>query len=213
VRAPRDTSHSTRRVSGLPRSGIELALALLLVPAIGVVVGAGSWAAFADTTVNPSSSFTAGSVDIDDNDGGTAMLTIANGIPGSSDTGCIQVSYAGSLPASVRLYGSTSGTGLDQYLDVTVTRGTISAGAFDSCTSFTADALNYIGAGPGVIYSGTLQGYPDSFAAGLVDPPGFPELWTSGETHAYRLTVTVQSNSAAQGRNATQTFTWEARNT
>jgi hypothetical protein len=113
----------------------------------------------------------------------------------------------------VRLYGSTSGTGLDQYLDVVVTRGTISAGAFDSCTRFVADALNYIGAGPGVIYSGTLQGFPDTFAAGLVDPLVFPEVWTSGETHAYRSTVTVQSNSAAQGRNATQTFTWEARNT
>jgi hypothetical protein len=25
--------------------------------------------------------------------------------------------------------------------------------------------------------------------------------------------VTVQSNSAAQGKNASQTFTWEARNT
>jgi predicted ribosomally synthesized peptide with SipW-like signal peptide len=213
MRAPPGTVHDLRSKSPHSTLNIQLSLLLLVVLAAGVVVGAGSWAAFSDTTVNPSSNFTAGSVDIDDNDGGTAMLAIANGTPGSTDTGCIQVSYPGSLPANVRLYGSTSGTGLDQYLDVVVTRGTISGSAFDSCTSFAADALNYIGAGPGVVYSGTLQGFPDDFAAGLVDPPGFPEVWTSGETHAYRLTVTVQSNSAAQGRNATQTFTWEARNT
>jgi predicted ribosomally synthesized peptide with SipW-like signal peptide len=213
MRAPRRTAHGPRSKSRHSGLTIQLALILLVVLAAGVVAGFGTWAAYTDTTVSPSSNFAAGSVDIDDNDGGTALLSIANGTPGSSDSGCIRVSYAGSLPANVRLYGSTSGTGLDQHLDVVVTRGTIPAGAFHSCTGFTADALNYIGAGPGVIYSGTLQGFPDNFAAGLVDPPGVPELWTSGETHAYRLTVTVQSNSAAQGRNAAQTFTWEARNT
>ena len=44
--------------------------------------------------------------------------------PGNTDTGCIKVSYAGSLASEVRLYGTTSGTGLDAYLDLTVTRGT-----------------------------------------------------------------------------------------
>jgi predicted ribosomally synthesized peptide with SipW-like signal peptide len=108
MRAPRRTALGTSSKSRHSGLGIQLALILLVVLAAGVVAGAGSWAAFTDTTVNPSSNFTAGSVDIDDNDGGTAMLSIANGTPGSSDTGCIPVSYAGSLPANVRLYGSTS---------------------------------------------------------------------------------------------------------
>ena len=140
------------------------------------------------------------------------MLSLSGAKPGDSDTSCIVVSYSGTLPASVRLYGTTSGTGLDQYLDLTATRGTKSS-AFDGCSDFTADATNYIGQGAGVIYSGTLQGWADNYAAGLVDPtPGSPETWTNPESHAYKFVVTVQDNNSAQGLNATQTFTWEARN-
>ena len=38
-----------------------------------------------------------------------------------------------------------------------------------------------------------------------------PESWTTGEVHAYRFEVTL-TNDAAQGLDATQSFTWEARN-
>jgi hypothetical protein len=150
-----------------------------------------------------------------DNDGGsTPMLTLSAAKPGDNDTGCIQVSYAGSLPTTVKLYGATTGTGLDQYLDVTVTRGTVASGAFDSCAGFTADTTNYIGQGAGVVYSGTLQGFPDAYGGGITDPAvsGATELWTSPETHAYRISVTLQDNNSAQGMTANQTFTWEARN-
>ena len=51
-----------------------------------------------------------------------------------------------------------------------ITRGTIATPTFDSCTGFTADAANYIGAGAGVIYDGKLADYPTSYAAGIVDP-------------------------------------------
>lgn len=70
-----------------------------------------------------------------------------------------------------------------------------------------------MGAGAGVVYSGTLQSFPDDYTSGLVDPtPGSPESWTNGETHTYKFVVSVQDNNSAQGKNATQTFTWEARN-
>jgi hypothetical protein len=46
-----------------------------------------------------------------------------------------------------------------------------------------------------------------------VDPPsGGPESWTNGESHVYKLEVQLRHNLAAQGLNATQEFTWEARN-
>lgn len=65
-----------------------------------------------------------------------------------------------------------------------------------------------------MVYSGTLTGYPDTYATGLVDPTAAaPESWTNPESHQYRFVVTVQDANAAQGRDATQTFTWEARNT
>jgi hypothetical protein len=46
-----------------------------------------------------------------------------------------------------------------------------------------------------------------------VDPTAAsPESWATNEVHVYRFQVTQQNNALAQGKNATQTFTWEARN-
>ena len=195
------------------RRGWKAALSLLVVGLLGIAL-AGTWSAFSATTDNEGNTFSAGTVTLSDNDAGSAIFTLSGAAPGNSDTGCITVSYTGSLPSTVRLYGTTAGTGLDQYLDLKITRGTFStAPAFDSCTGFTADATNYIGAGAGVIYNGTLQGFADNYTAGLVDPTaGTPESWTNPESHVYQIQVTVQDNDAAQGKNATQTFTWEARN-
>jgi len=181
-----------------------------LVPA----AGGATYAAFVATSANSGERLEAGSVKLSDNDSGGSMLSFSGGYPGDTDTGCIEVTYDGSLDAAVRLYGTTTGSGLDQYLDLKVTRGTYSSNpGFDSCSNFTADATNYIGAGAGVIYNGTLQGFADDYAGGLVDPtPGSPETWTANEKHVYRIQVTMQNNAAAAGKSATQAFTWEARN-
>jgi hypothetical protein len=192
-------------------------LLALVVVAVVVAAASGSytWSALVATDDNDANQIGSGTVTPSDNDSGNALLALSSALPGASDTGCIKVSYAGSLPANVRLYGTTGGSGLDQYLTLQITRGTYSGSepAFDSCTNFQADATNYIGAGAGVIYSGTLQGYPDSYAAGLVDPvAGSPEVWNGPEFHVYRIQVTLQNVQAAEGLNATQAFTWEARN-
>lgn len=184
--------------------------ALVLAVLSGMI--AGSMAAFSSITSNGGSSFSAGTVNLTDNDSDVAMLSLANAKPGDSDESCIRVSFAGSLPSTVRAYGTTSGTGLDQYLTVVVTRGSIASPAFDTCTGFTADATDYIGNGNGVIYSGTLAGFADDYTAGLVDPKASsPETWANGETHDYRFVVTLADNNSAKGLNASQTFTWEAR--
>lgn len=192
-------------------------LALVLVTAVVSAAGSYTWAAFIANTKNNGNSIASGTVALSLNDSGSALLTLSTAQPGASDTGCIKVTYTGSLASTVRLYGATTGSGLDQYLNLTVTRGsyTPSEPSFDSCTNFQADATNYIGAGAGVVYSGTLQGFPDTYGAAIVDPTtGSPESWTSSpdEVHVYRFQVTLQNNSAAEGLNATQAFTWEARN-
>jgi hypothetical protein len=189
---------------------------LLVVAAIAVasVTGAYTWAAFVGTTANDANSISTGTVSLSDNDSLGAMLALNNAVPGGSDTGCLRVRYTGSLPASVRLYGTTTGTGLAPYMNVTVTRGVYSPTepAFESCTNFQPDSADYIGAGGGVIYSGTLQAFPDDYAGGLVDAStGSPETWTTGEERVYRIQVTLQNDIAAEGLNAGQTFTWEAR--
>ena len=193
------------------RNLFVIALLALLVPVAGGV----TYAAFRATTTNSGDRIEAGSVKLSDNGDGTSLMSMTGGLPGNTSTACIRVLYEGSLPATVRLHGTTTGSGLDQYLDLRVTRGTYtpSAPAFKSCTNFVADATNYIGAGAGVIYNGTLQGFPDDYTGGLVDPlAGSPESWTNNENHVYRFEVTLQNDFAAQNLNATQAFRWEARN-
>jgi hypothetical protein len=192
------------------RFAIAVAVAAL-VPA----AGGATYAAFRATSANGGNRIEAGSVKLSDNGDGSNLMSMSGAVQGDTTSACIKVTYGGSLPATVRLYGTTTGSGLDQYLDLRVTRGVYSPStpAFKSCTNFQPDGTDYIGSGNGVVYNGTLQGYADDYASGLVDPTsGSPESWTTGEVHVYRFDVTVQSNFAAQGKNAAQTFRWEARN-
>jgi predicted ribosomally synthesized peptide with SipW-like signal peptide len=192
--------------------GRRILLSLVVVGVLGIVAGGGTYSSFSEVTQNDNNLFVAGSVSLGDNDGGSAVVSLSNAKPADSSTGCVTVTYSGSLPANVRLYGATTGTGLDQYVNLVVTRGTKSNATFD-CSTFSPDATNYIGSGAGVVYSGTLQAFPDNFSGGIVDPTsGSPESWTTSEAHTYRIQVTLQNNAAAQGLNASQTFTWEARN-
>jgi len=144
-----------RRVSGWRRLGALCVLALL-VPAAGGV----TFAAYTATAGNGGNGVEAGSVRLSDNGDGSSMMTLTGAMPGDTTSACIKVTYDGSIPSAVRLHGTTAGTGLDAYLDLKVTRGTYSSStpAFKSCVNFQPDAADYIGAGTGVIYSGTLQG-------------------------------------------------------
>ena len=192
----------------------KLLLSALIVGVTGLIAGAASWSAFSSTTSNPSNTFQAGSVSLSDNDGGNALLSLTNAMPGATTTGCIKVTYGGSLDSTVKLYATVSGD-LAQYLTLKVTRGTDS-GTYPTC-NFTPDTRDYTGNGAGVIYNGNLSAYPTTYGAGITDPEnstGGTETWTGSpnETHAYKLEVTLQNNSAAQGKSATASFTWEARN-
>jgi len=189
---------------------VWLAAALVAALAIGV-----TFAKFSNTTSNPGDSFATGTVTITDNDAGGTMLSMSSGKPGQASgttTGCIKVTYTGSLDSSVRLYGTVSGS-LAAYLQLTVTRGTDSAPSFASCTNFFADGTNYIGQGAGVIYSGLLNAYPANYSSGIVDPTsGSPATWSTNTSHSYKFVVSLNNNPNAQGLSATGTFTWEARN-
>jgi hypothetical protein len=195
------------------RRRLALFVGLAAVAATG---GAVTFAAYTATTGNSNNRAITGTVKLSDSDGGSsAMFALTGLLPGDSQSACMRVTYEGSLASTVRLYGTTSGSGLDSYLNLKVTRGTYPAmePAFDSCTGFNDDATNYIGQGSGVVYSGTLAGFPDSYATGLVDPiPGTPESWALNEKHVYRFQVTQQNDSAAENKTATQEFTWEAQN-
>ncbi|HEX8067981.1 MAG TPA: TasA family protein [Thermoleophilaceae bacterium] len=189
----------------------KVILSLLVLGLTGVAVGAVTWSAFYGTTQSSGNSFAAGTIAIGDNDAGSALLTLSNARPGDSSTRCIKVSYTGSLAASVRMYAATSGT-LASHVDLVVTRGTDSSPSFPSCTGFSPDATNYVGAGAGVVYSGLLSAFPTSGTA-TSEPPGAPATWSSPDAHSYKFTATLRTDApaSAQGVSATADFTWEAR--
>jgi predicted ribosomally synthesized peptide with SipW-like signal peptide len=91
-------------------------IALVAVGISAALVLTATNAAFTATTTNPGNTFAAGSVALSDDDNGSAMFSTGNLKPGDSETHCILVSYSGTLGAQVRLYGTTTGTGLGTYL-------------------------------------------------------------------------------------------------
>jgi predicted ribosomally synthesized peptide with SipW-like signal peptide len=193
----------------------KLVLSVLVLGATGLVAGLGTFSSFSSVTTNPTNSFTAGTVSLSDNDAGSAMLALTNAKPADASQSCIAITYSGTLDAAVRLYGSISGS-LNQYLTLTITRGTQSPATFGSaCTNFTADTTDYVGQGAGVLFSGNLSTFTGTdWTTGLVDPAdgGGTETWTTNEVHVYKFVVTLQSNNAAQGLSGTAAFTWEAQN-
>lgn len=193
----------------------KLLLSLMLAAACCGSLTAATWSSFSQTTTNPGNGFSAGTVDLSDNDAGAAFSLPAMS-PGTSGSRCIRVISGGSLQSNVRLYASVSGS-LAQYLNLVITRGSDSAPSFPSCSNFSADSTAYVGAGAGVVYSGALDAFAaahSAYANGLVDAPGSPATWSLSEAHSYKLTVALPSGAptAAQGLTANATFTWEAQN-
>jgi len=181
---------------------------LATVAVLGVLAAVGSvavFSAFSSTTSNTGNSFATGSITLTDNDSASAMFTLTGLKGGDTSSKCIKVNYAstGSVNSTVKLYGATAGSGLADYLDVVVTKGTFPGAppASFGCAGFSAG-----GAGS-TLHTGTLTAYPDNFAGGYTDPDA---SWSNGESAVYKIDVTVQSVAGAQGKTATQDFIWEA---
>jgi hypothetical protein len=189
---------------------MNLALTSALILGLWSAVDAGgqTWAALTGSTGNNGNTFSAGTVTMSDNDGGsTPMFTFTNQRPGVIANSCIKVNYSGSLSTSaVKLYATVSGS-LAPYLNVTVTRGTDSSPSFSSCTNFTADAINYSGLGNGVLFNGTLSTFPTAYASAISDPVAG---WTSSTSASYQFSIQIADINAAQGLAANASFTWEA---
>jgi hypothetical protein len=136
-------------------------------------------------------------VTLADDDAEMAMFAVSDLAGGRSVSRCLQVTYEGEGPAILRLYGSAAGTGLAPYLNLRVEQG--SGGGFDSCAGFAGS----------VVYTGTLAQFAAmhaDFASGVTLPaqPDPAPL-------TYRFTATVANAAAAQGRDATADFWWEAQ--
>lgn len=216
ARAPRQrtwdrTAVRSLRAVTLNPTARNLLATVVIVGLLVAAVGAAVFSAYTSVSSNQGNSFKAGSIALTDNDAGSALFTVAGFTPGDSFVKCIEVDYTstGSVQSSVRLYGTTGGTGLDHYLDLKIRRGTAPATpSSGDCTGFTPDATDYDGNGAGVIYDGTLEDFGDDYNAGTQDPAA---AWINGDKVVYEVTLTVQNDNAAQGLDATQDFAFEAR--
>ena len=203
---------AARRPSRKVATIVSLVAVPVALAASGLVVAQSSYSAYSATTVNPTSNWATGTVALTDDDNNTAAFTASNLKPGSTGSRCIVVSSTGSLPASVKLYGTGAATtkALASDINLTVTQGT--GGSFGSCTGYAP-----LTSGSSV-YTGTLAGFGStatSFSNGLGSwtTAGVPTGGTA-ETRTYQLTYTVNPNTTndTQGGTAALGFTWEAQN-
>ncbi|GAB3323302.1 hypothetical protein GCM10027451_46640 [Geodermatophilus aquaeductus] len=183
--------------------------AAVLAPVLGLAASVGlvwqsSSSAFSATTDNGPDSWAAGTVTLTDNDAGTALFTVTRMAPGATGTRCIAVTSTGTVPSSVKLYGTglTTTNALSSYLTLTVTQGT---GAAADCSDFTTLPTG------AAVYSGTLAGFTAAtYAAGYGtwNPTG-----AASETRAYRFTYAFSASApnSTQGGSAQVGFTWEAQ--
>ena len=172
------------------------------------VVWQASYSAYSVTTNNPGNTWTTGNVALSDDDTGAAVFTATGLKQGSTGTKCIAVTSTGTLPASVKLYGTGYSTtnALASSINLTITQGT--GGSFASCSGFTPLASG------SAVYSGTLAGFSASTGwgngVGSWTPTG-----TASDTRVFQITYTVDPAApvTTQGGSAAITFTWESQNT
>jgi hypothetical protein len=197
-----------RRIASV---AVKLAGAGAVLAAGAFLAGTATWSNYNAKASNPANSISAGTVQLSSGSFTAPVLSLSAARPGAVSTGCIQITNSGTLSVQMRLYGTSSGTGLNEYLKLVITRGSFSATPpAGSCTGFTADSTNYIAQGAGVIYSGTLAALPSSASAALLDPTSSsPATWAPQSTHGYELQVTLLSNASAQGLTGKETFTFE----
>ncbi len=160
-----------------------------------------SGAAFTAST-DTTGSFSAGTVTLTDDDGGSALFTATGWVPSDTTTGCIEVSYGGSVdpgnPVTLTTASSDTpdgdGNGLSDDLDVTVELGT----AGSDCTSFTVGSTLATTTPLSTLTSGGAT------STGWTPAPGTDDM------RPFRITVTLGDDTAndAQGDSTSGTFTW-----
>ncbi len=198
----------TRRF-GARRSTTLVKRTLVPVLVLGSLLWASSWALAAGRSGQAAVSRDPAGGLLSANDGGAPMFVVPDARPGHPVRRCIRISFAGPSPAAVRLYGVTTGDRMSRLVRLTVVRGTMpDATSFPSCQGFEANASDFSGLGPGVLYRGLVAGYPDTRGHGIRDPH---DGWTSGESHVYEFVLRVESDDDAQGRRLLQDFLWTAK--
>lgn len=172
------------------------------------LVGQASYSAFSARTENPGNNLAVGTVNLADDDAGSALLSLTNLKPGSSGSRCLAVTSSGSLPSVVKLYTTDAAVtrGLSSYVTLTVTQGT--GGTFSSCTGFTPTTTG------SAVFSGTLATLTSTattYGSGL---GSWAPTGKVAETRTFQVGYAVSGTTpdTAQGGTVTFDLVWEAQN-
>jgi hypothetical protein len=192
----------------------KLLLSMLVIGVTAGLAAFGVFSAFSSQTSNPGNNFTAGTVNISDNDGNVAAYNVSGGKPGSTQSECVRVVYTGSLDSDVHLYTPESIGSLGPYVNLTITPGTQST-PNTNCSGFTPDA-------GGAIYNGLLSSWATAhhdYASGLnVLPSASATKWATNDAVVYKIQATLADDNNANGGSGsalttgTHSFVWEAHN-
>ncbi|HEX6459366.1 MAG TPA: hypothetical protein VF032_10665 [Thermoleophilaceae bacterium] len=192
----------------------KLLLSMLVIGVTAGLAAFGVFSAFSSQTSNPGNNFTAGTVNISDNDGDVAAYNVTGGKPAQTQSECVRVVYTGSLDSDVRLYTPETIGALGPYVNLTITPGS-QATPNPNCTGFTADAS-------GPAYSGTLSAWRTAhhdYASGLAVLPGASATkWSTNDAVVYKIQATLADDNSANGGSGaalttgTHSFVWEAHN-
>ena len=102
----------------------KLLLSMLVVGITAGLAAFGVFSAFSSQTSNPGNNFTAGTVNLSDNDGDVAAYNVSGGKPTSTQSECVRVVYTGSLDSDIHLYTPETIGSLGGYVNLTIQPGT-----------------------------------------------------------------------------------------
>jgi len=181
--------------------------------ASGLLVWQSSYAAFNATTDNPANNWTAGSVILGDDDGGsTAMFNASALKPGSTAAKCIVVTSTGTVASAVKLYAtghttSDPGTAFGTYITLSiqeVSGGGTFASRSGECSALTSTATDF---------SGTLAAFAATNHTYGTGVSSWAPTGSGTATKTFRVTYTLDSGTpnSAQLGTASAGFTWEAQ--
>lgn len=113
--------------------------------ATAALIYSSSYAAFTGQTRNSGNQWSTGSVNLTDDDNGTARFQVKDMLPGATDSKCIRVTANASVKSTVKGYAVnpvTSPQKLEDRIKVTIESGT--GGTFADCTGFVREGTAHV---------------------------------------------------------------------
>ncbi|MCP3422241.1 hypothetical protein [Nocardioides pinisoli] len=178
--------------------------------ATGALIYTSSYAAFTGQTRNSGNQWSTGSVNLTDDDNGTARFQVKDMLPGATDAKCIKVTANATVPSTVKGYAVNpvaSPQKLEDRIKVTIESG--AGGSFANCDGFVA-------AGPAHVTDVPLSGIAqvNSFEAGFGGWSVDPGVRERTYRLSYRFDTTGMTQSEIdqlQGATTGIDMQWEMR--